>query len=52
MPGYDSCGEQHKVGIELMCPFIEKLLNFKKVYGGGPKSAQKNCPMMPYLHQI
>ena len=22
MPGYDSCEEQHKVGIEFMCPFV------------------------------
>ena len=28
MPGYDSCGEQQKVGIELACPFNETLLKF------------------------
>ena len=45
MSGYDSYGLQHKVlGIELMCPFVEKLL--KKV-SSRPKSAQKNCPVMP-----
>ena len=27
-PGYDSCVKQHKVGIKLMCPFVEKLLKF------------------------
>ena len=30
MPGYDSCEKQHKVGIKLMCPLVEKLLKLKK----------------------
>ena len=47
MPGYDSCEKHHKVGIKLMCPFVEKLLKFTKICGSGPKSAQKNCPVMP-----
>ena len=47
MPGYDSCEKQHKVRIKLRCPFAEKLFKFKKVCGSGPKSDQKNCPMMP-----
>ena len=46
MPGYDLCEKQHKVGIKLMCPFVEKLSKFKKVCGSGPKSAQKNGPVM------
>ena len=49
MPGYVSFEKQHKVGIKLMCPFVEKLFYLKKVCGSGPKSAQKNCPEMPYL---
>ena len=28
MPGYDSCEKQHKVGIKLMCPFVDNLLKF------------------------
>ena len=27
-PEFDSCGEKHKVGSELMCLFVEKLLSF------------------------
>ena len=50
MPFYDFCEKQHKVGIKLMCPFVEKLLKFKKVCGSGPKSAQKNCPVMPQCY--
>ena len=46
MTGYDFYEEQHKVGIKVMCPFVEKLLNFKKVCVGGSKSA-KDCPVMP-----
>ena len=30
LPGFDSCGEKGKVGSELMCLFVEKLLSFKK----------------------
>ena len=52
MPDYDSCEKQHKVGIKLMCPFVEKLLKFKKVCGSGPKSAQKNCPVMPMYKRL
>ena len=42
MPG--SCGKQHKVGIELMYHFVEKLSNFvkKKVGGGGSKLLKRN----------
>ena len=36
------------VRIELMCHFVEKVLNLNKVCGSGPKSSQKNCPVMPY----
>ena len=53
MPGYDSCEKQHKVGIKLMCPFVEKLSKFKKVCGSGPKSAQKRTQRReatPYLY--
>ena len=28
LPGFDSCGEKGKVGSELMCLFVEKLLSF------------------------
>ena len=52
MRGNDFCGYQYKVGIKLMCPFIEKLLKYKKVCDGGPKSDQKNCPVMPKGAQI
>ena len=48
MPDYDSCKKQHKVGIKLISPFVEKLLKIKKkVCGSGPKSAQKKCVVMP-----
>ena len=47
MPGYDSREKQHKKGIKLMCPLVEKLLKLKKVCSSWPKSAQKNCPVMP-----
>ena len=40
MPGYD-CEKQHRVGIKLMCPFVEKLLKFRKVCGSGPKKCPK-----------
>ena len=30
LPGFASCGEKGKVGSELMCLFVEKLLSFKK----------------------
>ena len=50
MPGNDSCEKQHKVRIRLMCPFVEKSLKFKKVCGSGPKSAEKNCPVMHNQH--
>ena len=30
LPGFDSCEEKGKVGSELMCLFVEKLLSFKK----------------------
>ena len=36
------------VRIELMCHFVEKVLNLNNVCGSGPKSSQKNCPVMPY----
>ena len=49
MPGYDVCEKQHKVGIKLMCPFVEKLLKFKKLCSSGPKSTKKNCVVMPYF---
>ena len=32
---------QHRVGIKLMYPFVEKLLTFKKVCSSGPKGVQK-----------
>ena len=53
MLGYDSYEKQHKVGIKLVCPIVEKLLKFKKVCGSRLKSAQKICPVMPnapYIH--
>ena len=37
MPGYDVCEKQHKVGIKLMCPLVEKLLKFKKDAAAGQK---------------
>ena len=52
MPGYDSCGEQHKVEIELMCPFVEQLLIIFKKCNEGLKSAKKNCPLMPIGAEI
>ena len=30
LPGFDSCEEKGKIGSELMCLFVEKLLRFKK----------------------
>ena len=47
MPG--SCGKQHKVGIELMCHFVENLSIFlkKKSMLRWIESAQKNCSVMP-----
>ena len=30
LPGFDSCEEKGKVGSELMCLFVEKILSFKK----------------------
>ena len=42
--------ELDKVGSELVCLFVEKLLSFKKkVFGRGPKGPQKNRPVMPLL---
>ena len=52
MSAYDPCEKQHKVGIKLMCSFVEKLLTFKKVCDRGSKSAQKNCPVMPDLSDL
>ena len=41
IPGYDSCVKQHKVGIKLMCPFVEKLLKLKKKYAAAGRKGLK-----------
>ena len=44
MPGYDSCEKQHKVGIKLMCSFVEKLLKLKKYAAAGQKVFKRTDP--------
>ena len=46
MSGYDYCGQQRKVEIDLMCLFDEKLSELNKMCDGGPKSALKYCSVM------
>ena len=45
LPGFGSCGEKGKVGSELMCLFVEKLLSFKKKYAAaGQKVLNRTVP--------